>query len=198
MQRKTIDYVQKKRQSPTRSTDRDSYEPLAQHISQPRRNRRKILIISTCIAATIIICAGLGSLLYAHSKKSPLPKNIVQSANFPIYYPSPVPQGYSYDPDRTTASTGLLIYRLKNNANKAPLTLTLQPVPKGFNVSKVFDPKVTPATSVPVGNEYNLGIGQESKYVIITDDGTLIFITSSTKIPGSTLHSLVNNLQLVK
>ena len=150
------------------------------------------------VLGVVLLAVGAGLVLYTRSSSNPLPENIRKSVSFPIYYPSPAPKGYSFDPASPKASGDLLVYTFKDGSGKAPITMTFQPIPKDFNTTKVFNPKITPATAVPIGNQYNLSIGQQSKYVIVTDDGTLIFITSPAKIPGSAMHALVTKLELIK
>lgn len=159
-----------------------------------KRSIKRVYLIS---AGLILIFAVLGVVAYKVVSTRPiLDSTVIARADFPVYAPSTLPEGYTVKKDATSINDGVLIYILADKNTDAEITTTVQPWPTGFSMSKMVEGGSINGTSVKVGTLYNLSTESSTKYLL--DMGsTLIFLTSLKKINASIIHNLVNNLEKV-
>lgn len=161
-----------------------------------RKSRRALWFWLTGI---IILCTlAAGSILvwrHAHQSKSPL-ASYAQKTNFPLYYPTFIPDGYALADNSVKASPQLVSYTLSAQG-KPSVTVTLQPVPSGFDASAIIGKNPIPTQGIPIGSLYDISTGQQSKYFVTTGNGTLVFINSSGKAKKSFINALAQSLQEV-
>ena len=164
--------------------------------SEPQTKRRprfkQVLLI---VVAIILIVGGAGGWKYEHRNSGPVPKAILKSTNFAIYYPSSLPSGYTLNKNSFSQQNGVLFFQI--NANDKTISISEQQLPKippdfdtiqKFNTSfKQFD--LTAGKSL-------LGIDAQSNnpIAIVITNTTLININASNEVPRDVVAKIIENL----
>lgn len=159
--------------------------------------KKKVLIISG-VVVLVIIAGAAAWFVIAQKTNSPLPRDFIESVNFPLYYPSPLPTDYVLDKQSVGSDGSVAHYDLLNKAEQLTITITLQATPSDFDAAKLIGSASIPTTIMPSGTLYNLSIGGMNKYMFTTGDGTLLFITSMKTIPEAAINTIARNLQKIK
>lgn len=154
--------------------------------------RRRRLVVSILAVVTVLAVGGGAYWLLANRHTSPLPREIVAQANFPVYFPSPVPTGYALKADSAGGDSDTVYYTLRSATNGHTITVTMQAIPSGFDAAKIIGSSPIPTTITPTGTLYNLSIGGSTKYMLVSDE-TLFFITSAKAIATKDINAIANN-----
>jgi hypothetical protein len=157
-----------------------------------KRNRRIALL---CIATGILIALlAAGFILYSKGQtKVPLPKELTKSVDYTVYYPSSLPEDFSYKPGSAQLNQGGLFYQIANSDDQI-IYITEQTVPTNLAMIKSlsgFSP-----FSVAIG-EASLGTQNGVSAAIITTKKTLITINGTQDVPTSTLAHVAKKLREV-
>lgn len=161
-----------------------------------RRRRRKIIII-VCAISIVLAASATGYWLLFARPASPLPKDMVVQATFPVYYPKELPNGYSIDTKDIVSTDGMLYYTLKTLDDTHNITITLQAVPKGFDPTVAIGDKTVPTTITPNGTLYDFSKGKTTKYMLSTGK-TLLYITSASTTETKDIMTIITSLDKVK
>lgn len=156
-----------------------------------RRRRRKIIII-VCAISIVLAASAVGYWLLFGRSASPLPKELVAQATFPIYYPEKLPEGYTLKPGSATGDSTAVYYTLIDATGKQSITVTTQATPNGFDASKLIGASPIPTTITPNGTLYNLSAGGSTKYMLTTGEA-MVFITSPGIVNASVVSSITNS-----
>jgi hypothetical protein len=142
----------------------------------------------------VLVTAAIGSwLIFGRAAVPPLPKQIISQANFPLYYPSTLPESYTLKADSVGGDSNTTYYALTDSTGKNVITITMQATPATFDASKIIGGNPIPTTITPVGTLYNLSTGGSSKYMLVTGR-TLLFITSPKTIDGKIMNTITSSL----
>jgi hypothetical protein len=136
-----------------------------------------------------VVLIGVGLLLWTRQPGSPLPATVIMQADFPVYYPEKLPEGYTYEPGSASYDKNTVTYALKNGSDT--VTVTQQANPK----EKILYDKL-PGFS-PVGTNLGqayLGDVDNRKVVIVQSSSILMTITADKSIAPETLTKIVQNL----
>lgn len=160
------------------------------------KRRRNIIIV--CSVSILLLAGSIGGwLLFGRTDAPPLPKQVIAQANFPLYFPSTLPTGYTLRANSVGGDDTTVYYTLTDGTDKGAITVTLQSTPTSFDPSQIIGKNPIPTTITPVGTLYNLSTGGSSKYMLTTGK-TLIFITSSTMIDGKIINTITNSFSEAK
>src|ERR1700743_312865 len=87
-----------------------------QHRTKNKNGRLKIVIVT----AIIVLTGGgfIGWHLVEESDANPLNSHIQTTAGFPLYYPSPMPNGYAYQKGSARIDGGSVFYTVKSDTGK--------------------------------------------------------------------------------
>ena len=161
-------------------------EIIEQDIPNKRMSLPWTLVLILSITLLVLI---IGFFIWrSNHVTSPLPKSVIEQINFSIYYPSDLPEKYSYDEDSASYTNNSLIYTLDGPSD---VIITQQPNPK----EKILFEKLggfTP-TGTPVGQAY-IGEVNERLVVLAQTSTTLITITASLDTPKTVLSEITQNL----
>lgn len=160
-----------------------------------RRRRRIIIIVS--IIGVVLAAGGAGYWYFFGRSVSPLPKDVVAQATFPVYYPEKLPEGYALSADSVSGDSTAVYYTLANESTRQSVTVTMQATPPGFDAAKMIGSNPIPTTITPAGTLYNLSISGSSKYML-TNGKTLIFITSAETIDARVITAITSNLAKIE
>ena len=162
-------------------------------------SKKKRMILATAVFISLLIVGSVTWFIANHrdSGSSPFSSGFVHSVDFPLYYPSLLPAGYTLD-SNTGSTTDTAYYNLVNTVKKRTITVTMQATPSDFDAAKIIGSASIPTSIMPSGTLYDLSIGSESKYMFTTGEDTLLFITSSGKIPASDIDTITRNMQKIE
>lgn len=167
--------------------------------SQPTVKRRWFngLVLSVLI---MFILAGAGAGYYfgfakhqpAKSEAAstpPIPADIINHATFPIYYPLPTPDHFSYQQGTASSVNGLFYFKLAD-ANKSVAFIEQTLPPKVPDLSKIpnFGRIDIPAGQAAVGT-----VAGQPTAIVITKN-TLINVSSNGSVSLTDIKDLVNGL----
>lgn len=161
-----------------------------------RRKRRKIIIIVS-IVSVLLVGGAIGYWLFFGRSTTPLPKELIAQATFPIYYPEKLPEGYMLKAGSATGDSNAVYYILADSSGKHAITITSQAIPATFDAAKIMGSNPIPTTITPAGTLYNLSAGGSSKYMLNTGS-TLLFITSPETINGKNMTAITSSLTEIK
>jgi hypothetical protein len=161
------------------------------------------------IFAVVLALALYMVILNKNTNSSPIPKSIGQSVGFPIYYPSKLPNGYSYEKDTVKVDNGIVFFEL-HSSNRA-ITLSEQSAPANPPDLDALTKPQTAQGSMPGMNSPTLpsmfqkidnpagqavqgtSLGGKPVAIILTDT-TLINISGSDKLTTNALTKIVKSL----
>ncbi len=182
------------------STDREETNERREFRSKKSNRKLKMAIICFVIAAGIA-CAG--GWLYANSTKSPVPKNLSESVNFPVYYPDikKLPNGYTLNKGSfTSPEKGVIIYSV-NYGDGKKLIFSTQQQPSDSKIQSFY------SNYIPLRNKMGTNLGEAEvgaygteknlKTVVSlpTNNKTWLIITAPYDINQDQLKQVLNSLQ---
>lgn len=156
--------------------------------------KKKALIIGGVVA--LVLLAGVAAwFVIAQKINSPLPRDFIESVNFPVYYSSTLPADYTLDKESIDSDGVTAHYTVSNPKKKITITVTQQATPSGFDAAKIIGSAPIPTRISTSGTLYNLSIGASSKYMFTTGGATLVFLTSPSTIPSEDINAFIDNFK---
>lgn len=145
------------------------------------------MLISGTVAMPLLIAIGASVILLSFHPNNPLPEQVVKIANFPVYYPSPLPQGFGYKSGSARMDNGIVFYELLNGNTIVHVSEQRKPtsLPK-------LDTLSGRPLETPVGEGAILS-GDGNSAIIIATSTTLITLSSS--VPSATLSPIAKNMR---
>ena len=133
---------------------------------------------------------GAGWLLKGTSNSQTIPQNITRQVNFTLYFPSPMPAGYTYMKDTATFQVGQVYYKFASGDKR--VTVMEQPMP-----SKKPDLSLMSGYSL-----FNSAIGKaevgdsfgQAAAVVLTPTTVLTF-HSVGSVSQNELKTAINNMK---
>jgi hypothetical protein len=98
----------------------------AHHHAAKKRSKKISLLAAILLAGAAIF--GAGYLLKGTDSPNTIPDTITRQVNYSLYFPSPMPPGYTYMKDTATFQIGQVYYKF-SNGNKR-VTVNEQPKPE--------------------------------------------------------------------
>lgn len=146
----------------------------------------------------VIICVIVASVSIFGYRKFQASKPMISSQEtekvaFPVYTPRKLDSGYVIDTNKIRASGQSFAYDIRNKNNDSQITVTVQPVPSGFDMTKMTGNGTVSSTSTKNGALYNLSAGGKNQYLLNTGDA-LVFFTSQGEISTATINKLADEL----
>jgi hypothetical protein len=130
---------------------------------RPRKHGRRITV--SAVAVLVITVAGAAGywLLHRNSQaaNSPLPQSVVQSANFPLYFPDTLPDGFRLDEQSVSFDNGAVFYSLTDG--KGAIQISEQAMPDSLSNFKNFNDLTE--THVKIGKAF-FGTDKQQSAVI--------------------------------
>ena len=159
---------------------------------QPTRFTKRKVRIAVAIS-TIVVGAG-AVVIYSVWRNQPIiDQRLIREADFPVYVPRSLPEGFVVQREHTQLDTGVLSYVVASETTGREVTVTVQPKPAKFDMSQMTKGGSIESVAVTTGILYNLSAVGTSRYLLDTGD-TLVFLTSPSSIDMATMTSLTNSL----
>jgi len=148
---------------------------------------KKKLLLLVLTLAILFLVIGSFILFFGRHSRELLPARVVTVAGFPVYCPSPMPQGFAYKSGSANFEDGVVFYELLSGDTVVHVSEQRKPT----NLPKLDTLSGHPLET-PVGKGTILS-GDGNSAIIITTGTTLITISSST--PSATLSPIAENMR---
>lgn len=160
----------------------------------PSKNHRFWSAKKKWIAVSLLVVAvgGASATIFLH--QSPvIDRQITKEATFPVYAPKTLPTDYLVDKTATKLGNGALTYTLAGKNSDATIVVTVQPLPKNFNMTKLIGNGSMSATTTKNGTLYDLSVMGNGQYLLNTGDA-LVFFRSNKSIDTEVINALAASL----
>ncbi len=151
--------------------------------------RYKLLTAFACLAAAGLLVVAGYSLKSSDDSKT-LPTKITSQADYTVYFPSPMPAGYTYMKDTATFQIGQVFYKFNNGRKRVTVKEEPTPNPKPdlslLAGCRQFD---APIGKAAVGSTY----GQPS--AVVVTHSTVITLNGIGGVTGDELMTAIKNLK---
>lgn len=165
------------------------FEPDEHYKPKRRRNFKKFLLI----LITLIIIVGLaaaGWLFIKDRDSGPLPKSIRQSVKFPLYYPSPLPVGYSLDKNSIKSANSIIFFNLNSATNTINISEQAAPAnPPDFAALQRSNTSFKKLDVV--GGQAVYGVSQKVPVAFLITNTTLINVNGAKNTPVDVIAKTV-------
>ena len=161
-------------------------------VKTPRKRRRttktRIIVLSILLVVSLELAGG-GLYYYRQRSDWPIPKTVRSQVQFPIYYPSPMPNGYIYQKGSAKVQDGILFYKIASGNRVIVISEQAIPVaPPDLNNLIGFKKLVTLAGNAAVGSNNGQPIA------IVLSNTTLIDINGSKNVPNDVVGNLAESM----
>jgi hypothetical protein len=155
-----------------------------------RRNLKPIIIIALPLIAAGIFVAGYS--LKSSSDSGTVPSSVTNQAKFNVYFPSPMPSGYSYMKDTATFQIGEVFYKFGDGKKR----ITVKEEPAGqtkpdLKLLSGYTQFSSPSGPAAIGSSFGQPIA-----VVVTPN-TVITMNSSGSVSADELKTAVSNLKSI-
>jgi hypothetical protein len=137
---------------------------------------------------------GAGYLLRPSSDAAAkgIPPAIVQQVSYNLYFPAPMPHGYSYMKDTATFQIGQVFYKFSNGKKRVTVKEEPMPDPKpDLNLLAGYD-----QIDVPIGHAA-IGTSLGEPNAVVLAGTTVITFNGSGGVTTDELKTAINNLKLI-
>jgi hypothetical protein len=157
----------------------------------PKKMKNKFII--PALALVVLLVAFIGAWIYFHRSTSPLPKQVTGGVNFPVYYPSYLPEGYTFDKSSTHLENQIIFFGLSNKKEK--ISISEQAAPKNPpDFGLILKRNVSFKKLSLTGGQAIYGVSQNIPAAIILTNTTLINISGSSNIPLDNIAKITQSL----
>lgn len=153
------------------------------------------------IIGGIVAIIGIGSgYLFLHRNSAPIPQAIRTSFDFPLFYPSKLPEGWRIDDKSFSKGVEVLTYTAITDTNQK-VVISIQPQPKAFDFDNFY--KETLGKS----SQFTATLGQgatgegEGGYKIgslTTGDSWILISTTSKDVSAKDLRETITGMKEAK
>jgi hypothetical protein len=151
------------------------------------------LLTRTTFALVALVIIGCAVGYWQHSHKPALPKILVSSLSFPVYFPKPLPNNLNFSANSASVQANVLTFSLKDNHDKKVL-VTQQARPNDFDFSRLSG---NDEFTTPEGKAYIVDNDLRTTGSLVTDK-TWVILNAPGKIDTDTLRQLIKNLTPIR
>ena len=141
----------------------------------------------------IVLLVAIAGAYFFISRQPIIKQSEIKDVSFPIYSPTKEPKGYELDRSATQLSKDTFSYTFVSDSDDDDIVVTLQPVPSGFDMTKLVGSGTVTTRSTDLGILYDLSTPSKTQYLLKTEE-TLIFFTSQDDVSVEEVASLVDSL----
>ena len=145
------------------------------------------------VGVAIVLLAAIAGACFFISRQPIIKPSEIKDVSFPIYSPTKEPKGYELDRSATQLSKDTFSYTFVSDSDDDDIVVTLQPVPSGFDMTKLVGSGTVTTRSTDLGILYDLSTPSKTQYLLKTEE-TLIFFTSQDDVSVEEVTSLVDSL----
>ena len=145
------------------------------------------------VGVAIVLLVAIAGAYFFISRQPIIKPSEIKDVSFPIYSPTKEPKGYELDRSATQLSKDTFSYTFVSDSDDDDIVVTLQPVPSGFDMTKLVGSGTVATRSTDLGILYDLSTPSKTQYLLKTEK-TLIFFTSQDDVSVEEVTSLVDSL----
>ena len=145
------------------------------------------------VGVAIVLLVAIAGAYFFISRQPIIKPSEIKDVSFPIYSPTKEPKGYELDRSATQLSKDTFSYTFVSDSDDDDIVVTLQPVPSGFDMTKLVGSGTVTTRSTDLGTLYDLSTPSKTQYLLKTEE-TLIFFTSQDDVSVEEVTSLVDSL----
>ena len=145
------------------------------------------------VGVAIVLLVAIAGAYFFISRQPIIKQSEIKDVSFPIYSPTKEPKGYELDRSATQLSKDTFSYTFVSDFDDDDIVVTLQPVPSGFDMTKLVGSGTVTTRSTDLGILYDLSTPSKTQYLLKTEE-TLIFFTSQDDVSVEEVASLVDSL----
>ena len=145
------------------------------------------------VGVAIVLLVAIAGAYFFISRQPIIKQSEIKDVSFPIYSPTKEPKGYELDRSATQLSKDTFSYTFVSDSDDDDIVVTLQPVPSGFDMTKLVGSGTVTTRSTDLGILYDLSTPSKTQYLLKTEE-TLIFFTSQDDISVEEVTSIVDSL----
>jgi hypothetical protein len=162
-------------------------QPIPAHHAK-RKIPKPLLIIIGIFVATALVAVGF--FLKPSDPQNTIPAHIVQQVDYSLYFPSPMPPGYTYMKDTATFQIGQVFYKFSNGQKRVTVKEEPMPQPKpDFNLLSDYAQFDAPVGKAAIGSTFG------HPTAIVLAGNTVITMNTSGGVSQDELKTAVNNLK---
>ena len=145
------------------------------------------------VGVAIVLLVAIAGAYFFISRQPIIKPSEIKDVSFPIYSPTKEPKGYELDRSATQLSKDTFSYTFVSDSDDDDIVVTLQPVPSGFDMTKLIGSGTVTTRGTDLGILYDLSTPSKTQYLLKTEE-TLIFFTSQDDVSVEEVASLVDSL----
>ena len=145
------------------------------------------------VGVAIVLLVAIAGAYFFISRQPIIKPSEIKDVPFPIYSPTKAPKGYELDRSATQLSKDTFSYTFVSDSDDDDIVVTLQPVPSGFDMTKLVGSGTVTTRGTDLGILYDLSTPSKTQYLLKTEE-TLIFFTSQDDVSVEEVASLVDSL----
>ena len=145
------------------------------------------------VGVAIVLLVAIAGAYFFISRQPIIKQSEIKDVSFPIYSPTKEPKGYELDRSATQLSKDTFSYTFVSDSDDDDIVVTLQPVPSGFDMTKLIGSGTVTTRGTDLGILYDLSTPSKTQYLLKTEE-TLIFFTSQDDVSVEEVTSLVDSL----
>ena len=145
------------------------------------------------VGVAIVLLVAIAGAYFFISRQPIIKQSEIKDVSFPIYSPTKEPKGYELDRSATQLSKDTFSYTFVSDSDDDDIVVTLQPVPSGFDMTKLVGSGTVTTRSTDLGILYDLSTPSKTQYLLKTEK-TLIFFTSQDDVSVEEVTSIVDSL----
>lgn len=162
------------------------------HSKRDKNHKLKLLVLGSSIL--LLLATTSSFFLFINKKADPIPGNIRNSLNFPLYYPLATPQGYQYKKDSAKVENDILFYSLQSSDKIVTVT------------EQAISGRIPDLTQLPGFKSLETSVGSavsgtnagNRPAAIILSNTTLITINGTTSVAASSVNALAQSMHLLR
>jgi hypothetical protein len=173
----------------------EAKKTLPSKFQKSSRSRKSKWIVAT-LAVLLVAGGTTGFLIYKHKSAiaSPIPAAISKQVSFDLFYPNPLPNGFTFDPSSLRYDGSAMVSFILQSGDKR-ISIIEQPLPS--NNLHLDSAVGLNAVDSPNGKAY-VGKDKAIPAGIVTTSKTLVNISGTSNVPDDAISSIVQNLKLIK
>jgi hypothetical protein len=158
----------------------------------------KRLLMAMVLIIIILVAAGI---IFSRSSKSdtPLPPQVTAAVDFPIYFPSAMPDGYALDKNSASAKNQAIDYSISKISNKSQkISISEQALPKNFPSLDSLQKGHSDLKKINIPSGQAIyGASQGVPVAIVTTDTTLLNISGTKNMPLDVVIKLIQSMNSI-
>ena len=158
-----------------------------------KSSSRASIYIRWIVGVAIVLLVAIAGAYFFISRQPIIKPSEIKDVSFPIYSPTKEPKGYELDRSATQLSKDTFSYTFVSDSDDDDIVVTLQPVPSGFDMTKLIGSGTVTTRSTDLGTLYDLSTPGKTQYLLKTEK-TLIFFTSQDDVSVEEVTSIVDSL----